>query len=263
MAGIITENVLSRQFTVGPSASRELLYDISGTSDETEVYSLIYGVAPVVYQGLVINEVTAEPVTNTIWKGHARYQRLQTEYSFDTTGGTRHVTQSLSTIGAYAPSGMVAPDFGGAIGVTEDRIEGVDVPASSGGFQFQVTKQLDVSTVTLSYQKMLAAYSNQTMNNASFAGWDAGEVAFLGCQGSIRTDDRWTLTFKFGAIPNQTSPFDVGPITIPSKYGWDYLWVRYAPQVDGTAYALIPRPVAAYIERVLTPADYSVLSLGI
>jgi hypothetical protein len=41
-------------------------------------------------------------------------------------GGTQHITQSLATIQKYAAAGT-APDFGGAIGVTHDSVEGVDI----------------------------------------------------------------------------------------------------------------------------------------
>ena len=48
---------------------------------------------------------------------------------------TRKVTQAVAHIGDYAPSGQIAPNFGGAIGVTPDgNVEGVEVPAPSGKY---------------------------------------------------------------------------------------------------------------------------------
>jgi hypothetical protein len=42
------------------------------------------------------------------------------EHSFDTGGGTTHITQSVQTIASYAPPGEDPPDFQGAIGVSTD-----------------------------------------------------------------------------------------------------------------------------------------------
>lgn len=260
MAGTISENVQSRQFSVGGSTSRELLYDIVGAADEVEVETLIRSVAPLVYQNLLLRDVSAEVVGGNVWKGPAKYVALETEYTFDTTGGNQKMTQSLATVSSYAPAGLTAPDFKGAIGVSDDRVEGVDVP--TGAFTWGETHQFQDATVTYSYQRTLALLSGRTYNSATFKGWSAGEVNFLGCSGVKRPDALWSLTFKFAASPNQTG-LSVGDITGISKLGWDYLWVRYADYSDTSAAALVKRPVAAYVERVLTAADYSLLGIGV
>jgi hypothetical protein len=47
--------------------------------------------------------------------------------TWNTGGGTQHITQSLGTVGAWAAPGLVPPNFRGGIGVTKDGIEGVDI----------------------------------------------------------------------------------------------------------------------------------------
>jgi len=260
MAGSISESYTSRKFTLGASRSRELVWDVVGTDDEDEVLTLVLGEAPAVYLGLVLQDVSAEPIGGGVWKGSARYANLEVEYSFDTGGGTTKVLQSYSTVSSHAPTGMTAPDYGGAIGVTDDRIEGVDVPAP--GFQYAETHRVLAANVTPAYKRVLAELSGRTYNDATFKGWAAGEVNFLGCSGSKRADDYWTITYRFACSANATG-LSVGDITGIDKLGWDYLWVRYADATDGVAEAVVKRPVAAYVERVLLPADYSTLLIGV
>ena len=47
--------------------------------------------------------------------------------SFDTSGGTQHITQALATVSRYAPPGKTGPDFSRAVGVTHENVEAVDI----------------------------------------------------------------------------------------------------------------------------------------
>lgn len=266
MAVVISESYLSRPWTLGPQASRELIYDIQGTADEGDVFDALAATVPPVYGGLVLESVNADPVwvdaaSNTgLWKGYAHYVQLENfnEYTFDTGGGTQKFTQSLQTIAAYAPAGLVAPDFQGAIGVSEDAVEGVDVV--SPDFQFSETHRLSDAVVDGTYRRTLFALTG-TMNDASFKGLDQGECLFLGASGSKRGDELWSITYRFAGSPNVTG-LGLGAITGIDKFGWDYLWVRYADFEDSFAFALVKRPVAVYIERVYSFADFSTLNIG-
>lgn len=260
MAGIISENYLSRPFTLGASAGRELVFDIQNTDDEEEVRTLIQGVAPAVYLSRVIESISAEPEGRGVWKGYARYVRFEddSEYTFDTGGGTQHITQSLSTVASYAPSGLTAPDFHGAIGVSEDSVAGVDIPAPA--FAFTETHTFDDASVDSAYRLVLFNLTGR-YNNATFKGLAAGECLFLGASGAKRGDERWSITFRFAASPNVTG-LSIGTITGIDKLGWDYLWFRYGDFADTSAFALVKRPVAAYVEQVSEPGDFSLLSIG-
>jgi len=259
MAGTISESYLSRPFTVGlRSSGRELIYDIFDTDDEAEVQTLILGVAPAVYNGLILDSVEAEPVwadetsSTGVWKGHARYVSPNIEYTFDTGGGTQKITQSYATISSYGVDGGPAPDFGGAIGVSEDRVEGVDVPVPK--FDFSETHFWNASDITSTYEDALAALTGQ-WNVATWRTYPAGEILFQGATGSNRASGQYAITYKFSRSPNVTGLMvgSIGPI---SKLGWDYLWVRYADFEDTTAYCLVKRPIAVYVERVLLPGDF-------
>jgi hypothetical protein len=99
------------------------------------------------------------------------------------------------------------------------------------------------------------------VNNAAFKGFAAGEVLFLGASGSKRGEEDWEITFRFAASPNRAN-FQVGPITVASKKGWKYLWVRYADAEDATAKVLVKRSVAAYVEKVYPEGNFAGLGIG-
>ena len=89
-------------------------------------------------------------------------------------------------------------------------------------------------------------------------------MLFLGASGSRRgkhRDDEWEISFKFAVSPN-VSGLSVGPLSIKSKLGWDYLWVRYANEVSSDQKNLIKTPTAAYVERVYESRDFGGLGIG-
>ncbi len=266
MAGTISESYLSRPFNVGvKSTSRELIYDIHGTDDEGEVQTLILGVAPAVYNGLILDSVEAEPVftdsgsSTGLWKGKARYILPEVEYTFDTGGGQQKVTQSYFTVNSYSATGFPAPDFQGAIGVSEDSVEGCEVPSPK--YDFTETHLFDDVDVSSAYKTVLFNLTGRK-NGGTFKGLAAGACLFLGATGSNRGTGQWSITFRFSGSPN-VSGLTIGTITGIDKLGWDYLWIRYGDYSDGTAFSLVKRPEAVYVERVILDGDMSTLLIGV
>jgi hypothetical protein len=274
-SGTISEYYESRPFQIGMSNGRELIYTIQGTDDETEVQALIFATAPGVYQGLSRDTVEAEPLGNGNWRGHAKYVRQDddNEYTFETGGGTSKRTQSLLTA-AYGVCNVeyydyydyedytgdeIPPDFGGAIGVDGDRVEGVDV--TTPNYEFSETHLLADALVPLSYKLILFNLTG-TINSATFKGFARGECLFLGATGNKRGDGQWSITYRFACSPNAVN-LSVGAICGIDKLGWNYLWVRYDDFEDYQAYALVKRPRAAYVEQVYNFADFSQLGIGI
>ncbi|MDR2440012.1 MAG: hypothetical protein LBE12_11685, partial [Planctomycetaceae bacterium] len=125
---------------------------------------------------------------------------------------------------------MTPRNYGGLIGVTDDGVEGVDIDTAVS--TFSETVYFYPWFITTSYVTFLArAYG--CVNSSPFRGFAVGEVRFLGASGSYRSGDTAAeLTFKFSVSPNATN-IRVGNITIPFKYGWDYLWVRWAEMKQG------------------------------
>ncbi len=99
------------------------------------------------------------------------------------------------------------------------------------------------------------------VNSAPFRGFQAGEVLFMGASGTRRgvdVDDRWEITYKFAASPNQ-SGMSVGSISSIQKRGWDYLWVRYEKQEKGSGAdkVVVMYPVNVTVDQVY---DYNNLA---
>lgn len=259
MPGQIRETADSRTFSLGQQPQRELIYDVIDTEDEEEVRTLLFTTSPAVYLGLVRESIQAEPLGGGVWKGYVRYDRINdTEFTFDTAGGSQRITQSLATINSYAPTGLTAPNFQGAIGVSDDRVEGAEIPGRS--YQFTETYRFADGLITPTYRSNLFQLTGR-FNNATFKGFSSGECLLMGVTGSKRGDELWSLTFRFACSPNVTG-LSVGTITGISKLGWDYLWVRYADFEDSLAYCVVKRPIAAYVERVIQPGNFSLLGIG-
>lgn len=281
MAITIDEVLKSRPFTYGAQNDWELIYLIQGVplaNDDSTVIALLGSTSPGTYQGLLRETIHAEPEGNGIWMGYVKYMRLEdnTEYTFETGGGTQHITQSLqTTIYDFAlpytdpygdPYGddtegdvvYTAPDFNGAIGVNGESVEGVDITVPI--YEFSETHLLPDLTVTLAY-KLALFQATGKINNATFKGFDIGEVLFLGASGNKRGDTQWAITYRFACSPNQTN-FFVGGINVTQKYGQDYMWIRYEDFEDDLAQAIVKRPTGVYIEKVYYDADFSTIGIG-
>jgi len=266
MPATVTEKLESLETTDGKAITR--IYFIEGTESDTEAMDALKAEAPVVYNGLVRKPCRIEPLGFDSWLGEAPYAPSgdiqqeplevgESSYQFETGGGTQHVTQSLQTINKYAPPGKTAPDFKGAIGVTESGVEGVDIQVKV--FNWSETHCKSNSDVDDDYEAALYNLT-YTVNNAPFKNFAAGEVLFLGAVGSKRGDGDWEITYRFASSPNKTG-LTVGDITGIDKKGWEYMWVRYEDAEDDTAKALVKRPSAVYIEKLYDYGDFSGLEL--
>ena len=273
MAIEVREKFESRKLvktTTGSNSSAELAFVVLGTDDDIAARNALEAHSPANYATLPRQSVQVEPLGPNLWDGLVRYgqestsNQLQTgesTFSFDTGGGTQHITQSLQTVGRFPASGQTAPDFKGAIGVTPDAVEGVDITVPV--YQFSETHYKPDSQVTGAYTGVLFDLTGK-VNGDTFKRFAPGEVLFLGASGSKRVqmgeDADWEITYRFAASPNR-SGVSIGGISGISKKGWEYLWVRYADHADPLAKALVKRPIAAYVERVYESGNFAALGL--
>ncbi|MBN1553558.1 MAG: hypothetical protein JXA11_02350 [Phycisphaerae bacterium] len=256
--------------------SIDIEYIIRGTDDYDTALSALEAAAPEILDNMIRQPIeldeehgdTVHPATG-IWTATVHYvspSSQQSEppatgdssFSFDTGGGTQHITQSLATIANYAASGT-APNHRGAIGVTKDSVEGVDITVPV--YTWAETHYLADAIVTLGYRGSLFALTGRT-NSASFKGMAAGECLFLGASGTKRgSGEDWEINFRFAGSPNRTG-ITVGSITGIAKKGWEYLWVEYESETDSSAKRIVKRPVAAHVEKVYEEGDFSILEIG-
>lgn len=264
----IGEAVMSRSLD---TERAELLYPITGSMDHSEVFTALVGEAPGTFFGMNLERLGIKPVDWNVWEGTASYilPELQkpkaaetgdTQNSFDTTGGSFHITQSLETKSSTPRTPYTAPDFKGAIQVDGDgKVQGTDIVVPA--LKRQVTVFQPNAVVTDGYIKTLARLTGK-YNNATFKTYASGELLFVGAQGSQRgSGTDWEVRYDFEARENVTS-LDLGDITVPAANGHDFVWLYYRDEEDSSAKFVVPRPVAAYVERVYQPGDFSLLLIG-
>lgn len=250
--------------------SAELTYVVRGTDSDVTARTELLTASPNTHNNLKRDDAEVEELAPGMWLGVVRYASSggtppdvgESSFSFETRGGTQHITQSLATVGSYASGDIpAAPNFRGAIGVTADGVEGVDITVPI--YTFSETHYLSPTAVTTAYKNSLFVLTGR-VNTSGFKGLDAGECLFLGAAGSRRgtsSDDLWEISFAFAGSPNVTG-LSVGTIAGIAKKGWEYLWVRYQEAEDDAAKMLIRKPVAAYVERVHPEGNFSALGIG-
>ena len=267
-------------------SERDETIDAKGNVTEIEIPYLVFGVGdesaalaaarPKVktVSGMTLESIeVVERINGDTWKVKAVYEEDEdgdsdddddddedtTVFAFDTGGGTKHLNQSLKTDGKYPND---APDFAGAIEVdNEGNVNGVDVTMPV--LNFTETHTLSGSRVSTSYKKTLASLTG-TVNRSGFRGFSAGEVLFLGASGTKRSKKAsapWEITYRFAVSPNRAG-FKVGDIQVTRKYGWDYLWVRYADKVAEGGKNVVKKPVGVYVEMVYPEGDFGNLGIG-
>ena len=278
MATKVEEAYSERDQTIdakGNVTEIEVPYIVSGAADEDAALAAARTTAAGrQVKGMSLDSVeVTERVNGDTWRVKAVYaddedssssdddggEEETSSFAFDTGGGTMHLNQSLKTV-SKTPND--APDFGGAIEVdNEGNVNGVDVTMPV--LNFTETHVMNGGRVSTSYRKAVAALTG-TVNSGSFRGFSAGEVLFLGAAGSKRSRKAsapWEITFRFAVSANRSS-VKVGDLTVSSKRGWDYLWVRYADKVSENKKNVVKKPVAAYVEQVYPQGDFGNLGIG-
>ena len=229
--------------------------------------STLEGEAPDPWQDLARKSCRVEPHGDApgYWLGIATYVAPEdveqdpgeSTYRFNTGGGSQHITTSLQTT-SYSLNPN-APDYKGAIGVTKDAVEGVDIVVPR--YEWSETHTIAAAYVTQAYKMKLMELTGKT-NNAAWQGYAADEVLFLGAEGAKRGDGDWDITFNFAAGKNKTGITIAGMNNVAKK-AWEYLWVRYEDKEDTTAKALVKQPVAVYVEKVYESGDFGDLEPAI
>ncbi len=270
----ISELVDSGEKSTGDSGKSTRNYLIVGTEEYTEDEALaaLDSQAPTTdgtyYRQSRSVEPIGDPTLSLMYKGSVDYAPWQSSdsgsaveepaFSFDTTGGTVHIKQSISTVHSY---GTNPNNYKGAINVSRSggnmTVDGVDIVSPT--YSFSETHYFDPEDVTTDYKGDIFRLTGK-VNDSSFKGLAAGECLFLGATGSQRGTGKWEITFNFAGSPNDTG-IVVGDLTGIAKKGWEYLWVEYAETKDSVTSALVLNPRWAYVEQVYKYGDFSDLGI--
>lgn len=258
-----------------------LTWDVFGTNDDRVVHQeannrLSRGTTYVIGDyTFMVESYTLTYQGDQAWRVEAVYTKLgvndddqrnplRRSRSFDTTGSTQHITQALDE--TQYPGD--APSQHKAIAVDANGVNGVDIVVPS--LQWQEQYDVPSSYVTSGFIRSVASITGTT-NNASFRGFLAGEVLFVGCSGSQEWDTEkgdgpWSLSYRFIASPNAGTggsipALSIGDITGINKKGHEYLWVRYENDVDEQT--LLKKPKHVYVNRVYREGNFSLLGIGV
>ena len=178
-------------------------------------------------------------------------------FSFDTTGGSVHITASKETVGKF-PASPTPPDFKQLIGVHEDQVDGVDrvIPALKMSYSFKHPLGV-MSEAKARYLSSITGMVNSTL----WHGFQAGEILFLGATGSDGTDAEAEVTYQVVGSAN-VDDLSFGDIANIVKKGHDYAWIAWKDAVDpGPPKRPVKQPEFVYVERLYDTVDLN-LALG-
>lgn len=176
------------------------------------------------------------------------------------SGSPAAVSSAGGRWGLFASGIGTAASYKSAIGVTNDRVEGVDVFAP----KLEFSEVWPRAMVNLAYVKTLRYLTGRT-NVATFRGFAAGEVLYLGGTGqaSAAPDSGpypWKVTHKFSVGENLYDVVVSSVLGVPAKKAWEYLWCAYKNDVNVNQW--VQTATAAYVERVYKEGDFSNLEIG-
>jgi len=271
--GTIAEKLGSGEMQGGETSQSEKLYVIQGITDEAEALTLLAATAPSIYNELVRKTVRVSPVdrTSDIWIGEVEYvspedaEKPEGESEtvrFTISGSPQHITQAISTSGAYVPAAKVATDYKDAINVVDSdgsrTVAGIDINVSL--YKWTERHIISAANMTEAYVGRLKEVADH-VNNATFRNHPAGTVYFAGADGSKRSDGAWDVTFDFAHSANVTGR-TIGTIKGIAKKGWEYLWVAYREAKDAASglTAMVPRQVN--VNKVYNLEDFGKLEPG-
>lgn len=243
----------SRQYNAdGPSLS--LVYSAIGEANEQTVMAFAYAATPTVYsttmgvlhrQPIQLQPRSSDVFTVTIPYGLRNRELGSWDWDFDTSGGTITLKTSKSTLGY--PVGL-APDHKGAIGVHGDEVDGAEIVIPA--LRINVNFKHPAGVLSMTRVKQLARWTGK-VNSASFMGFDAGEVLFLGARGRNGSDAACDVSYNFAMSENAT--INIGDIVGVIKQGWEHVWVSFKDDVDGGN--PVKQPQYAYVEQVYDTFD--------
>lgn len=263
---VVTEKVESRRLLAsrdGKASTFDLLLTVVGTDSELAAKNAASAFCPEVWGSgfpqLWKQTVYVAPIGFEIWEATVHYDTTAPEplsandsFEFAIGGGSVHITQALGTV-AY-PSTL--PDNQGAIGVTEQGVQGADIFAPEMAF----AETHWFAELSPAYKRVLFNLRGR-VNSNPFRGWEAGEVLFEGVD-ARRQDNRyqtpWSVTYRFRVSPNAI--VSVGSVTDIVKPGWALLDIRY--EVSSALTSLLRRPAGAYVHTVYESADFAALGIG-
>lgn len=259
----------TKNVSTGSLQMAEMHYVVFKDTNDATVRAFLDQNLPKKYEELIadtydIDERTDDP---GVWDVHATFKLPEdaqhnddfqpVKIQFSTGGGSKTLKYSLQTIASgLCPKGNpdTAPDQKHAVNVSEDGIEGTEVPCPNLEFGFTYKVLPGMYNIYAIYE------ATATVNASFFQGFPPGTLLFMGCDGNVDVVNGGELTYKFAAKPNLTSQ-KIGGSRSFAVDGWDYVWARFDKREDVAAKKVTNVPTAWYVERMLTRTDFNLLGI--
>jgi hypothetical protein len=268
MTAIVVPLFKTDEGTVSLDGKRDqstLIYLIQNAATRSDAYSAVLAVAPAVNptDNLAFQSMAFENVGRNAWIARCEYGIVEPldvgewTFSWDSTGATTHLSVARACR-VYSVAGYTAPvDLKKAIAVDRDRrVQGVDVPSPS--LKLTISYRLPKANITMAYIRALSKMVG-CCNDASYGGFDAYELLFLGSTGRKGSTTDPTIDFHFLVGENLTGQ-TFGDITGVEKRAHELIWPWFGDAKDATADELITKPKALYVSEVVEAKSF--ISLG-
>jgi hypothetical protein len=280
----------SRRVNIGFDQQNAVLsFFCRGTTDDALARAAILSITPLVFFGLLFQDMDVNPLGGGCWTAEAKYDSavptenpgmggasppppppaapggtdaLGAGFAFDISVVTENVKIAKALVTSAGRFGNVPPDTKNLIGVTADgEVTGCD--RYTPKFEWSVTRKFGF--VTLNYYKTLMGLVGTTNDNTWY-GFSRGENLCIGASGNGKDAANVEVTMKFAAQPNQgvvagEDPIEICPgLVIQSKRGWEYLDVHYLQQPDASV--LTMQPEFAYVWRIYEESNFALFGIG-
>ena len=234
--------------------SAEFSYLVLEPESKQAALSLVFETAPKNYGGLTFKSVRYEDkdaagnLTMVAVYGEDDSdgtsinsgEEEEATVNFDCSAETVHITQAIKQVCVYSNSkkykvgteyNEIPIGWNGKSG-SEAEYAGVDI--NTGCSRETYTKTMSRAKVESTAWKRKIHGLVGTVNSTSFKGWNAGELAFLGCSYSAPTSgsQKVTVSFNFLVRMNEDNTTIAGK-KCGKKLGQEYLWAIQESNVDG------------------------------
>lgn len=173
-------------------------------------------------------------------------------FSFSTGGATYRTNVAKEQTTYDILPGVPSVDIANMLNWNGQSADGLDIVGPK--LTLTIRKRMQGAIITLPYIRTVVNLTGKT-NNAAYFGFAAGELLFLGADGSMVPGGDTELTFNFSAAPNVASAGFNG-VTITDIGGHDYLHAFVLPGAVGVVDIR-----GVYKARLYDSADFTQLRI--
>ncbi len=212
-----------------------------------------------------------------VWKATVQWASLTYQYALKIGGSQQQVRCDKFLRQLYADGGQPDPDLGWRandqgrpIGFDGRTVHGCSIYVPTRNWT--ETVEIPIAQYTFDYEDAVEAVQLSPVNLYPFRGYAPCEVRFAGMQAQLSSQnpDYVSASFEFERSPNYDLNDDNPQGTLPTitidnitnitKFGWDYLDVRY--QTVATNSTTIPKAWYVATHAVYNTSNFAALNIG-